>query len=275
VLALREKDPDGCFVAEQGGRVVGLIFSRTWGSVGWFGTFAVLPELQGRGIGKELIEASLDYLRRRPSRMIGLETMPGSPGNLGLYLKRGFEPRFLTIHLQKSLGPSVDDDVVLPRWSRADDETRDRWLAELREVADCMRPGLDYSKEVISTSKHRLGDTVVLIEDGRAVGACTVALVGTREGPDEEKAPAYPLVIHPAHANEEAFHTLLAAAEALARAAGKEEIMIPVNARHAWALGQVLRAGYRVERALVRMVLPGTDAEPRTDDRVNLSRWAG
>jgi GNAT superfamily N-acetyltransferase len=275
VLALREKDPDGCFVAEHDGRVVGLIFSCTWGSVGWFGTFAVLPEFQGWGIGKELIGASLDYLRRRPGRMIGLETMPGSADNLGLYLKRGFQPRFLTIYVHRPLDPVVDDDVTLPRWSRADDRTRDRWLAELREVTDRIRPGLDYSKEIISTARHRLGETLFLIQGGRAVGACTVTLVGIREGPDEEKAPACPLVLHPAYTNEGAFHTLLVAAEALARAAGKQEIMIPVNARHTWALERVLRSGFRVERALVRMVLMGTDTGPCNDNHVDLSRWAG
>ena len=37
VRANREKDPGGCFVAEEDRRVVGFIFSRTWGSVGWFG----------------------------------------------------------------------------------------------------------------------------------------------------------------------------------------------------------------------------------------------
>jgi len=275
VLALREKDPDGCFVAERDGRVVGLIFSRTWGSVGWFGTFAVLPEYQGQGVGKQLIAASLDYLGRRPDRMIGLETMPQSSGNLGLYLKRGFQPLFLTIHMYKDLGPSTQCDVALPSWSRADDENRARWLAELREATDRIRPGLDYSKEIISTSKHRLGDTLILTDHGRAVGACTVALVGIREGPHEEQAPAYPVVLDPAHANGDAFQTLLGAGEALARAHGKQKLMIPVNARHTWALEQVLLFGYRVKRALVRMVMPGTDAAPRTDKHVDLSRWAG
>ena len=46
VLVLREMDPQGCFVAEDEGDVVGFIFSRTWGSVGWFGTFGVMPEHQ-------------------------------------------------------------------------------------------------------------------------------------------------------------------------------------------------------------------------------------
>ena len=53
VQANRDKDPAGCFVAEEDGRVVGFIFSRTWGSVGWFGTFSVLPEYQRRGIGNQ------------------------------------------------------------------------------------------------------------------------------------------------------------------------------------------------------------------------------
>ena len=57
VAALLRKEPEGCFVAEEDGREVGFIFSRTWGSVGWFGTFAVMPEYQEQGIGKQLIAA--------------------------------------------------------------------------------------------------------------------------------------------------------------------------------------------------------------------------
>jgi ribosomal protein S18 acetylase RimI-like enzyme len=274
VLALREKDPNGCFVAEQDGRLVGFIFSRTWGSVGWFGTFAVLPESQGQGVGKRLIAASLEYLRRGPRRVIGLETMPDSPDNLGLYLKRGFQARLLTLHLNKALDLSVQDDGELPRWSETDVETRDRWLADLQEATDRVCPGLDYSKEITSIARHGLGDAIFLIQDGRAVGASTIRLVGIRED-HEEAAAAHPVFLHPAHTNEETFHTLLAASETLARARGKRDILVSINARHTWALARALEAGYRVKRARVRMVLAGTDPEPRTDDYVNLSRWAG
>ncbi|RLC60774.1 MAG: hypothetical protein DRI80_10250, partial [Chloroflexota bacterium] len=146
VLALLEKDPEGCFVAEDDGRVVGLIFSRTWGGVGWFGTFAVLPECQGRGIGKRLIAASLEYLRWDTDRVIGLETMPESPYNLGLYLRQGFQARFPTFLLSKDLEPSAGGDVGIPCWSRADEGTRERWLAELREATGQIHPRLDYTK---------------------------------------------------------------------------------------------------------------------------------
>lgn len=276
VLSLREKDPGGCFVAEQDGQLVGLIFSRTWGSVGWFGTFAVLPEFQGRGIGKRLIAASLDYLCQAPGRVIGLETMPDSPDNLGLYLKQGFHARMLTLQLGKPLAPITRHrgGVQLPRWSGTDVRTRHRWLANLREATGRIRPGLDYSKEITSTARHRLGDTVFLIDNEQAVGASTVRLVDIRED-HEEEAAAHPVFLHPAHTNEETFHTLLAASEILARANGKRDILVSINTRHTWALERALESGYRVKRARVRMVLAGTDPEPRTDDYVNLSHWAG
>ena len=44
IRSLMSKDPEGAFVAEIENQVAGFIFSRTWGGVGWFGTFAVSPE---------------------------------------------------------------------------------------------------------------------------------------------------------------------------------------------------------------------------------------
>ena len=276
VRANREKDPGGCFVAEEDGRVVGFIFSRTWGSVGWFGTFSVLPEYQRRGIGKQLIAASVDYLRRapQPGRVIGLETMPDSPYNLGLYLRLGFQARFLTFLLSKTLEQSAGDDD-LPHWSAADDETQKRWLADLRQATSQIQLGLDYSKEILSTTRHNLGETLVLVDGATAIGSSTVWLESVREGADDESATVQVLTVHPAHTNSESFHALIGANEALARGRGKQKLAVPVNASHTWALDQLLRWGYRIERALVRMVLQGTDEGPSVNSHVNCSRWAG
>jgi ribosomal protein S18 acetylase RimI-like enzyme len=275
ILALREHDPEGCFVAEEEGRVVGFIFSRTWGSVGWFGTFAVQPERQGRGIGRRLVTAAVDYLRRDPDRLIGLETMPDSPTNLGLYLRLGFQVRLLSLHVSKPLDGSLREGVGLARWSAADAETRKLWLRDLREATDQIRPGLDYSKEILSTARHGLGDTLILAEGGRAVGMSTVRLVGNRVGEEESDAAAHPLMVHPAHTDEDRLQALLEASEALAGEHGKRALTVPVNARHTWALERILESGYRVKGAYVRMILAGTERGPRTDDYVNLSRWAG
>ena len=274
ILVLREHDPQGCFVAEDEGDVVGFIFSRTWGSVGWFGTFGVMPEHQGRGIGQRLMAASLAYLRGEPGRTIGLETMPDSPKNLGLYLKHRFRIRKLTLKLSRTLASSSAGELALPRWSDVDDETRARWLADLREATDRVHPGLDYSKEILSTARYNLGETLVLVEGGRAVGMAVVRLVAIREQEHTPRAAAHPVVLHPDHAEEGTLRALLEAGEALARARGKREIGLPVNARHTWALDQALQFGYRVEGSSVRMVLAGTDEGPGRDCHVNLSRLA-
>ena len=275
ILALLKKDPEGCFIAEEEGREVGFIFSRTWGTIGWFGTFAVLSEYQGSGIGKRLIAASLDYLRREPKRVIGLETMPESPFNLGLYLKRGFQPRFLTLLLNKNLEPSTGIKTELPYWSQVNQATWRRWLADLREAANGIYPGLDYTKEIISMAGYGFGETLVLTNDSRAIGMSIVRLMSSRENWDEEQANIQILTMHPDYTNEETFHSLLDATETLARAQGKQKIALPVNGQHIWALERLLGWGYLVDRAMVRMVLGPTDEGPSTDDFVNLVRWAG
>jgi hypothetical protein len=81
--------------------------------------------------------------------------------------------------------------------------------------------------------------------------------------------------MHPAYTDEGTFRTLLGATEALARTHGKQELVVSVNGRHAWALEQLLKSGYRVVGVRVRMVMTGTDTNPSIDDYVNLSRWAG
>lgn len=275
VLACRERDPEGCFVAEEESQVVGFIFSRTWGSVGWFGTFAVLPEYQGRGIGQRLGAASLQYLRRDPGRVIGLETMPESAYNLGLYLKQGFQPRSLTLSLTKELVDPAGGGDKLPCWSQASETNRARWSADLREATSRIHPRLDYGKEILSTVRHGLGETLVLEEGGKAIGLSTVWLTGSREGWGEERAAVQVLALHPDHTREEGLRALLGATESLALARGKGEVVLPVNTDHTQALRWLLDLGYRVDRAMVRMVLDGTDSGRTPDGLVNLSRWAG
>ena len=275
VLASREKDPEGCFVAGDESRVVGFIFSRTWGGVGWFGTFAVLPEYQGQGIGQRLIGASLEYLRQDPGRVIGLETMPASPYNLGLYLRQGFQARLPTFLLTRNLEGVTTSGADLPRWSAASDGTRERWLADLREATGQIQPGLDYTKEITSNARHGLGETLVLTDGARAAGLSVVELVSACEDWGAERASVQVLAVHPAHTDDGALRTLLEGTDALARAHGKQSVTMAVNGQHTWALQRALQSGYRVERMVVRMVLARTDSGPSTDAWVDFSRWAG
>jgi ribosomal protein S18 acetylase RimI-like enzyme len=281
VLSSREKEPLGCFVADVDGRVVGAVMSRTWGSVGWLGALAVQPEHQRHGIGRELLAAGLDYLRKDGRCVVGLETMPETPHNVDLYLRLGFEPRFLTLFLERPLPQAVPSGVDLPAgfallcWSQADVTTQQRWLTELQEATGQIYPGLDYSKEILGTACHSLGDTLVLVAGSRAVGLSTVWLTDAREGWNTERANLQVAALHPGCTHERTFRALLEASEALALGGDKLKLMLPVNARHPWALAQVLGRGYRVQRTMVRMLFRGSDIGASTDRHASLSRWSG
>ncbi|MEK6778963.1 MAG: GNAT family N-acetyltransferase, partial [Candidatus Deferrimicrobiota bacterium] len=79
ILACRAVFPAGCLVAETRGRMIGFIFSRRWGTLGWVGTFGVLPEARGAGIGQRLLARAVAALKKSGCREIGLETMETSP----------------------------------------------------------------------------------------------------------------------------------------------------------------------------------------------------
>lgn len=59
---------------------------------GWIGQIAVLPAHRGRGLGRMLLEWSIDYLRGRGATDIDLAVEAANDLALGLYLRTGFSP---------------------------------------------------------------------------------------------------------------------------------------------------------------------------------------
>jgi ribosomal protein S18 acetylase RimI-like enzyme len=99
------RDPAGSFVAETpDGGMAGSLFCFVWGQVGWFGSLAVAPEWQGRGLGQRLTIRAIDYLRSRGCIRIGLETWPTAPLTRHMYSKLGFEISRPTLKLSRSIG---------------------------------------------------------------------------------------------------------------------------------------------------------------------------
>jgi hypothetical protein len=125
------------------------------------------------------------------------------------------------------------------------------------------------------TAQYEQGDTVVLTVGDRAIGMALVLLTSGREGQEAKIGNTLVLALDPAYTDADRFRTLLAGTESMIRAHGLEEIVVPVNTRHNWALEQLLCWDYRVDRAMVRMVLTGTDSGPAADHHVNLVRWVG
>lgn len=60
---LKRHDPDGCWVAEDASGLIGAVAAIRRDLTWMLSTFAVRPGLQGRGVGKQLLDAALSYGR--------------------------------------------------------------------------------------------------------------------------------------------------------------------------------------------------------------------
>jgi ribosomal protein S18 acetylase RimI-like enzyme len=100
-----EINPDGVFVAELDGRVVGYISTRIdrAAAKGRIPNLAVDQAARGRGIGRELIEYALDYCRREGMAFVMIETMANNPVGRHLYPSCGFVEAGRQIHYVKKL----------------------------------------------------------------------------------------------------------------------------------------------------------------------------
>jgi predicted N-acetyltransferase YhbS len=80
--------PEGCFVAERNGWIVGTCTTVSYGNeLAWIGMMMVHPESRGQGIGGALLRCCVDHLRQRSVRCIKLDATPmGQP----LYAGIGF-----------------------------------------------------------------------------------------------------------------------------------------------------------------------------------------
>ncbi|MAF10955.1 hypothetical protein CMK11_10950 [Candidatus Poribacteria bacterium] len=100
--------PEGIFVAEVDARVVGYITSRADAEsrVGWIPNLSVLPETQGRGIGRALMERCLSYLRDAGMKLAKIETLMQNDVGSTFYPSVGFQEVARQIHYAM---PLTDD----------------------------------------------------------------------------------------------------------------------------------------------------------------------
>jgi len=275
-------DPDGNFVAvSEEGAIVGFILSRTWGSVGWFGTFGVPTQFQGLGIGKALVRQAVGYLGSRAS-VIGLETMPESGSNIGLYWGSGFVLGYPTVILELSLVRAAERfngfplDAVAAFGERPPSERR-TLLAQMRDIGHSIVPGLDYTPEVEAIDSHSFGETVLSFGPGGELdGFAVLRTAPFRRGDVSGRAYLNILAVRPGRGSESVVLDLLKQVWTLATARGFTKLMTGLSARYQGALGLLFQSGFRGVRAAIRMVRRSTLRELfEPSGHVNVSRWAG
>ena len=95
----------GVFVGELDGQVVGYITARADppSKIGWIPNMAVLPEHQGKGLGKQLMQTALDFLRDQGMECVKIESLEQNPVGPRFYPGIGFQEVARQIHYFKRL----------------------------------------------------------------------------------------------------------------------------------------------------------------------------
>lgn len=106
-FSLRD-DPDGLWIAENDGEILGFTFSWVCGDLWFLAELFVAPGQQGRGIGNELLARTLAHAEKNKATHKALITFAFNTVSQGLYIRHGLFPR-LPLYFFK-----VTRDALLP-----------------------------------------------------------------------------------------------------------------------------------------------------------------
>ncbi len=85
------------FVAEMNGKIAGVVtfYWQTWNMIGRIGIIGVLPETQGKGVGKKLVQACKEWGKKIGIRKIYVDTAADNIRAQIFYIKAGFYPEHI------------------------------------------------------------------------------------------------------------------------------------------------------------------------------------
>jgi GNAT superfamily N-acetyltransferase len=259
-------NPGAALAAVADGAIVGSNFAANWGSVGFFGPLTVAPPYWDRGVGRALLDATMDLFSGWGTRHAGLFTFSHSIKHVSLYQRYGFWPRMLTAIMSKPAGsgppPGAGQAAMLLTSLPASD--RKRAIDEVRGLTDAVYPGLDVSREIDAVLVQELGDVVLIADDAGALG---VAVCHVGAGSEAGGGTCYVKfgAVRPGPAAARSFESLLSACERLAAGRGAVRVVAGVNGGcdQAWAVMTGL--GFRASMLGVAMHRPNDAGYHRSE----------
>ena len=233
------------------------------GVEGWMGPLAVRPEWQEAGLGKQVVQRGVDFLRARGCTVIGLETMPRTMDNIGFYSRLGFVPAHMTMTF--SFEAERARSVLLSRLSEADRRAAAESCAALVRR---LQPGVDFGREIQLTQDLGIGDTVLLFgRDGvEAFALCHDAPLIDGRTRDETR------VLKAAVNDVTLLMPLMTAVGGFARDCGTARAAIRLQCDYTDAYRALVAAGGRVRWTDLRMTLAGYSERLPANGMV-LSNW--
>ncbi len=101
-------EPDGCFIALDGERRLGIVTTITYGNVGWIGNLLVEKSTRRRGTGTNLIREALEYMQKKDVKVPKLYCFPK---RIPFYRRLGFKPE-INIQVMTMKGKKISFSEV-------------------------------------------------------------------------------------------------------------------------------------------------------------------
>jgi GNAT superfamily N-acetyltransferase len=246
--------PAAALGATLDGELVGSNVATDWGSVGFFGPLTVLPAQWNAGVGRRLLDATMQLFSEWGTQHVGLFTFAQSPKHIGLYQRYGFWPRFLTAIMSRKV-----ETVTAPsggtRMSEIPRQDRPAALRAIAELTGAVHPGLDVRREIESVSAQGLGDTV-LLDDGAGMQGVAVCHVGAGSEAGSDTCYVKFGAVRPGPNAGRTFAALVAACNDGAARMGASRLVAGANAGREQAWNALLQQGFRSDFQGVAMHRP-------------------
>jgi ribosomal protein S18 acetylase RimI-like enzyme len=184
--------PQGCFAAEDDGRVVGVLTTTSYGSLAFLGAVIVDPSLRGQGVGRLLMREAMRYLAATWVQTIRLNAYLNV---VPFYEKLGFHGEYGIVRWRARVSTAERGDA-----RAATPEDLDRLVSFDARYFGAPRKGL------LERLLHEYPETFLIEADGPQVLGY---LVGS---PYDHACEVGPWVVAPGHPRvaRDLFHTLVA-----------------------------------------------------------------
>jgi GNAT superfamily N-acetyltransferase len=236
------------------------------GVEGWMGPLAVHPDYQGQGIGKMIVSSGVEWLRKKGAKVIGLETMPRTMDNVGFYSALGFLPGHLTVTVTLE---SARAGIQSTAMSSLNPHERELALRQCRALLEQVAPGYDYTREIILTAQHQLGDTLFVRKGNEITSFAVSHSVPLVEGRATEETRVLKMVAK----SEADFDHLVTQLCAQARANGARRVAIRVQGQYGDVYRRLMARGARVRWTDLRMSLHDYPESRVANGGIVLSNW--
>jgi GNAT superfamily N-acetyltransferase len=236
------------------------------GVEGWMGPLAVHPDYQSQGVGKMIVSSGVEWLKKAGAKVIGLETMPRTMDNVGFYSSLGFTPGHLTVTVTLEAARA---GIQATAMSSLNPHERELALRQCRALVEQLASGYDYTREIVLTAQHQLGDTLFVRKGNEALSFAVCHSVPLVEGRVTDEMRVLKMVAR----SEADFDQLVTQLCAHARVKSARRVAIRVQGQYGDIYRRLVARGARVRWTDLRMSLHEYAESRPANGGIVLSNW--